>query len=99
MSRPLVLALHGRRRAWSPRRYASLQDRAGSLQKGSHNVPLWYRLAMKKQTKQLKTLRVRKEALKILTTEQQVRVHGGDDIWEPGHTTVICDPGPVTSAV
>ena len=92
VSRPLVLALHRRRRAWSPRRYASLQDRAGSLQKGSHNVPLRYRLAMKKQTKQLKTLRLRKEALKVLTTEQQLRVHAGSDPWD--HSGVLCDPGP-----
>jgi hypothetical protein len=55
---------------------------------------------MKKQTKRLKTLRVRKEALKFLTTEQQVRVNAGGsiDCWEPGFTAT-CDPGPITSAV
>ena len=49
---------------------------------------------MKKQTKQLKTLRLRKEALKVLTTEQELRVHAGSDVWDPGHSGAICDPGP-----
>jgi len=37
----------------------------------------------KKRTKQLKTLRLRKEALQVLTTDQQLRVHAGDaaDPW------------------
>ncbi|HEX8112373.1 MAG TPA: hypothetical protein VF516_31805 [Kofleriaceae bacterium] len=40
---------------------------------------------MQKKTKQLKTLRLRKEALRVLTKEQQLRVHAGDaaDPWDP----------------
>ena len=63
--------------------------------KGSHNVPLRYYLAMKKQTKQLKTLRLRKESLKILATEQQLRVHGGSDPWDRPTEAAICDTGPI----
>ena len=36
----------------------------------------------RKPTKQLKTLRLRKESLKILTTDEQLQVHGGSDPWE-----------------
>jgi len=38
-------------------------------------------LMQKKRTKQLKTLRLRKEALQVLTTEQQLRIHAGSDPW------------------
>jgi hypothetical protein len=36
----------------------------------------------KKTPKQVKTLRLRKESLKILTTDEQLRVHGGSDPWD-----------------
>ena len=53
-----------------------------------------YRLPMhKKRIKQLKTLRLRKEALQVLTTEQQLRVHAGDpnDPWDTVQTAYpIC---------
>lgn len=48
-----------------------------------------YRLPMqKKRTKQLKKLRLRKESLQVLTTEQQLRVHAGDaaDPWDTSPT-------------
>jgi hypothetical protein len=53
----------------------------------------------KKQTKQLKTLRLRKESLKVLTTEQQLRVHAGDpnDPWDL--PTIFPCTGPSIVAV
>ncbi|HEX8111589.1 MAG TPA: hypothetical protein VF516_27855 [Kofleriaceae bacterium] len=45
----------------------------------------------KKPTRQLKILRLRKEALKVLNDEQQLRVHGGSDPWDTGQTAYpIC---------
>jgi hypothetical protein len=47
----------------------------------------------KKRAKPLKTLRLRKEVLQALTTEQQLRVHAGDpnDPWDTVQTAYpIC---------
>ena len=42
----------------------------------------------KKPAKQIKTLRLRRESLKILSTDQQLRVHAGAlaDPWDPPAT-------------
>ena len=50
---------------------------------------------MQKKTskqQQLKTLRLRKESLKILTTDQRLRVHGGSDPWDTPIFTAACTP-------
>ncbi|HEX8106519.1 MAG TPA: hypothetical protein VF516_02275 [Kofleriaceae bacterium] len=45
----------------------------------------------KKPIKQLKPLRLRKEALKVLTNDQQLRVHAGSDPWGDQQTAYpIC---------
>lgn len=44
----------------------------------------------KKPTRQLKTLRLRKEALKVLTDEQQLRVNAGSDPWDPPPQQTAC---------
>ena len=45
----------------------------------------------KKPIKQLKPLRLRKEALKILTDDQQLRVNAGSDPWDSQPTAYpIC---------
>jgi hypothetical protein len=52
------------------------------------NTRNYYGPAMqKKPTRKLKTLRLRKEALQILSTEQQLRVHAGDpnDPWDTAY--------------
>jgi hypothetical protein len=51
---------------------------------------------MQKKTKPLKTLRLRKESLKVLTTEQLAQVHGGD-CCAYGGTAInsVSNPGPL----
>lgn len=46
----------------------------------------------KKAIRKLKTLRLHKEALKILNTEQQLRVNAGSDPWDNPQVTAypIC---------